>query len=100
LTFGYPGISPVVSANATTNAIVWAHENTTPAVLHAYDASNLAHELYNSNQATASRDQFGVGNKYITPTVAGGKVFVGTTSSVAIFGLLHSQQSLRAASPR
>lgn len=88
-TFGYPGTSPVVSANATTNAIVWAHENTTPAVLHAYDASNLAHELYNSNQATGGRDQFGTGNKYITPTVAGGKVFVGTTGSVAIFGLLH-----------
>ena len=88
-TFGYPGTSPVVSANATTNAIVWTHENTTPAVLHAYDASNLVHELYNSNQATSGRDQFGAGNKYITPTVAGGKVFVGTTNSVAIFGLLH-----------
>jgi outer membrane protein assembly factor BamB len=88
-TFGYPGTSPAVSANATTNAIVWAHENATPAVLHAYDASNLAHELYNSSQATGSRDQFGTGNKYITPTIAGGKVFVGTTNSVAVFGLLH-----------
>jgi hypothetical protein len=101
-TFGYPGTSPAISANATANAIVWAHENATPAVLHAYDASNLAHELYNSNQATGSRDQFGTGNKYITPTVAGGKVFVGTTGSVAIFGLLNlqSQKSLRRASPR
>ena len=71
------------------NAIVWAHENTTPAVLHAYDASNLTHELYNSNQATGSRDQFGPGNKFIAPTVAGGKVFVGTTNTLAIFGLLH-----------
>jgi hypothetical protein len=70
------------------NAIVWAHENTSPAVLHAYDASNLAHELYNSNQATGSRDQFGPGNKFIAPTVAGGKVFVGTTNTLAIFGLL------------
>jgi hypothetical protein len=88
-TFAYPGTSPVVSANGTTNPIVWAHENATIAVLHAYDASNLAHELYNSNQATGSRDQFGTGNKFITPTVAGGKVFVGTTNSVGIFGLLH-----------
>jgi len=35
-----------VSANGTSNGIVWAHENTSPAVLHAYEASNLAHELY------------------------------------------------------
>jgi hypothetical protein len=88
ISFAYPGASPVVSSNATTNAIVWAHENTTPAVLHAYDASNLAHELYNSNQASGSRDQFGPGNKFIAPTVAGGKVFVGTTNTLAIFGLL------------
>jgi hypothetical protein len=86
--FAYPGASPVVSASGTANAIVWAHENTTPAVLHAYDASNLAHELYNSNEATGGRDQFGPGNKFIAPTVAGGKVFVGTTNTLAIFGLL------------
>jgi hypothetical protein len=86
--FTYPGTAPSVSANGTTNGIVWAHENASPAVLHAYDATNLAHELYNSNQAAANRDQFGAGNKYITPTVADGKVFVGTTNAVAVFGLL------------
>jgi hypothetical protein len=86
--FTYPGTAPSVSANGTTNGIVWAHENTSPAVLHAYDATNLAHELYNSNQAAGNRDQFGAGNKYITPTVADGKVFVGTTNAVAVFGLL------------
>jgi hypothetical protein len=75
-----------VSANGTSNAIVWAHENSNPGVLHAYTA-NLATELYNSTQAVGSRDQFGAGNKFITPTVADGKVFVGTTSSVAVFGL-------------
>ena len=68
------------------NGIVWAVENTTPSVLHAYDASNL-HELYNSNQA-GSRDQLGAGNKFITPTIVNGKVFVGTTNSVEVFGLL------------
>jgi hypothetical protein len=87
--FPYPGTAPSVSANGTANGIVWAHENTNPAVLHAYDASNLAHELYNSNQAPAARDQLGPGNKFITPTVADGKVFVSSGESVAIFGLLH-----------
>ena len=86
--FTYPGTAPSVSANGTANGIVWAHENSSLAVLHAYDAANLAHEIYNSNQAAGNRDQFGTGNKYITPTVADGKVFVGTTNSVAVFGLL------------
>jgi len=66
---------------------VWAVENNTPAVLHAYDATNLATELYNSNQA-GSRDQFGPGNKFITPVVGNGKVFVGTPTGIAEFGLL------------
>ena len=86
--FAYPGTFPVVSANGAANAIVWAYENTSPAVLHAYAAGNLATELYNSNQASNGRDQFGAGNKYIAPVVADGKVFVATTNSVAVFGLL------------
>ncbi|HTV78058.1 MAG TPA: hypothetical protein VMF03_07360 [Steroidobacteraceae bacterium] len=86
--FEFPGTSPVVSANGTANAIVWAYENSNPAVLHAYDATNLSHELYNSNQAANGRDQFGAGNKFIAPTVVNGKVFVATTNSVGVFGLL------------
>jgi hypothetical protein len=86
--FTYPGTFPVVSANGTANAIVWAYENTSPAVLHAYAAGNLATELYNSNQASNGRDHFGAGNKYIAPVVADAKVFVATTNSVAVFGLL------------
>jgi len=70
------------------SAIVWAHENSDPAVLHAYDAANLAHETYNSAQAAGNRDRFGAGNKFITPTIAGGKVFVGSAAGVAVFGLL------------
>ena len=85
--FGYPGATPSVSANGTSNGIVWAVENSSPAVLHAYNASNL-NELYNSNQASGGRDQFGAGNKFITPTIVNGKVFVGTTNGVAVFGLL------------
>jgi hypothetical protein len=87
--FGYPGTTPSVSSNGTENGIVWAAENTSPAVLHAYDATNLAHELYNSNQASGGRDQFGAGNKFIVPTIANGRVYVGTTNGVGVFGLLH-----------
>jgi outer membrane protein assembly factor BamB len=88
-TFGYPGTSPAVSANGTSDGIIWAHENSDPAVLHAYDASNLGHELYNSSQAAGGRDHFGAGNKFITPMIADGKVFVGTQGGVAVFGLLN-----------
>jgi len=85
--FGYPGASPTISANGTSNAIVWAAENTSPAVLHAYDATNLARELYNSNQAANGRDSFAAGNKFIAVSVADGKVFLGTVNSVGVFGL-------------
>jgi hypothetical protein len=87
--FPYPGATPAISANGTSHAILWAAENSNPAVLHAYDAGNLATELYNSNQASGGRDQFGSGNKFITPTVINGKVYVGTTTGVGVFGLLH-----------
>ena len=55
-------------------------------MLHAYDATNLTHELYNSSQAAGGRDHFGAGNKFITPIIADGKVFVATPDSVAVFG--------------
>jgi hypothetical protein len=85
--FSYPGATPSVSANAGQNGIVWAVENTNPAVLHAYNARTLL-EIYNTNQAAMSRDHFGAGNKYITPTIVNGKVYVGTTKGVGVFGLL------------
>lgn len=87
--FPYPGATPSISADGPSNGIVWASENSATAVLHAYDATNLSDELYNSNQAANGRDQFGSGNKFITPTVANGKVYVGTTNGVGVFGLLH-----------
>ena len=88
-TFGYPGTAPAVSANGSANGIVWAYENAgSGAVLHAYNAGDLATELYNSTQAANSRDSIGAGNKFITPTIADGKVFVATTNGVAVFGLL------------
>jgi hypothetical protein len=87
--FGYPGATPSISANKTSNAILWAAENGGAAVLHAYDATNLSRELYSSNQAAGGRDQFGAGNKFITPMITNGKVCVGTTNGVGVFGLLH-----------
>jgi hypothetical protein len=84
--FVYPGATPSVSANGVSNGIVWATDNTTPIVLHVYSVTNLALESYNSNQA-GSRDQFGVGNKFITPTIASARVYVAGTNSVGVFGL-------------
>ena len=88
--FGYPGAMPSVSAHGSRNGIVWASENGQQAMLHAYDANDLANELYNSNEAASGRDHFGAGNKFITPMIAQGKVYVGTTDGVGVFGLLHN----------
>ncbi len=85
--FEYPGTIPSISSNKTEDGIVWASENANPAVLHAYNANTLQ-EIYNTNQAANGRDQFGVGNKFITPLIANGKVYVGTTNGVGVFGLL------------
>jgi hypothetical protein len=88
--FPYPGTTPSISANGTQNGIVWALESNTSdaAILYAYDATNLATELYNSNQAANGRDSFGNGNKFVTPLIVNGKVYVGTPTGVAVFGLL------------
>ncbi len=85
--FTYPGATPSISSNGNTNGIVWAVENAGTAVLHAYDATNLARELYNSNQAANGSDQFGGGNKFIAAVIVSGRVYVGTPTGVAAFGL-------------
>jgi hypothetical protein len=89
-TFQHPGPTPTISANGAQNGIVWALDSslTSPGILHAYDPTNLAHELYNSTQAANGRDSFGNGNKFITPLIVNGKVYVGTQTGVAVFGLL------------
>src|SRR5580658_760522 len=79
--FNYPGTTPSVSANGLTNGIVWTIEHSDPDdVLHAYNARNLANELYNSNQARNNRDQFGTASHFGTPTIVNGKVYVGTVN--------------------
>lgn len=88
--FGYPGTTPSISANGTSSGIVWAIENGSTGVLHAYDASNLATELYNSN-TNSGRDAFSTNteDKFVTPLIANGKVYVGTPNAVVVFGLLN-----------
>lgn len=84
--FGFPGSTPSISASGSTNGVVWALDNSPyctngslgcgPAVLHAYDASNVAQELWNSSWSSADRAGYAV--KFVVPTVANGKVYVAT----------------------
>jgi uncharacterized protein (TIGR03437 family) len=86
--FGELGSAPAVSANGSANGIVWVVGSGAGGGLHAYDASNLANELYNS-QMNATRDALGSFVKFSVPTVANGKVYVGTSNSLTVFGLLN-----------
>lgn len=109
--FGYPGASPVVSSLGATNGIVWVidsfmHGTPTggywqngkpspwpasksgPAVLHAYNALDLTQELWNSAMADNNRDHAGHAVKFTVPTVANGKVYVGTQTELTVYGLL------------
>ncbi|MFN7996493.1 MAG: hypothetical protein U0Q18_22970 [Bryobacteraceae bacterium] len=87
--FGYPGPGISVSANGTTAGIVWVLDSQAwgsggAAVLHAYDATNLSRELYNTK--AKPRDQLGPAVKFAVPTIANGKVYVGTGNSLAVLG--------------
>ena len=92
--YSYPGATVSISANGLMNAIVWAIETQgqvqggAAAVLHAYDATNVSTELYNSNQA-GSRDVPGPAVKFSVPTIVNGKVYMGTQTDVDVYGLLH-----------
>jgi chitobiase/beta-hexosaminidase-like protein len=97
-TLGFPGAHPVISANGSANAILWALESDNysmsgpsgPAVLRAYDATNLSGgEIYNSNKNQAS-DNPGGAVKFAVPTVANGKVYVGAEGVLSVFGELAS----------
>ena len=94
------GATPSVSANGTANAIVWAIDtsgyNSTPAIVHAYDAG-LSTELYNSTWAANSRDQADIAVKFSTPTIANGYVYVGGASSVTVYGMLAQKPAVSVA---
>ncbi|PYU91129.1 MAG: hypothetical protein DMG25_15470, partial [Acidobacteria bacterium] len=92
-TFLFPAVSPSVSANGTSNGILWLLDNAQFGgaccqVLHAYDATDLARELYNTNQAANGRDALGSGVKFTVPTVANGKVYVAGLGAITAYGLL------------
>ncbi|HEY3863647.1 MAG TPA: hypothetical protein VGO59_17365 [Verrucomicrobiae bacterium] len=88
--YPFPGATASISANGTSGGIAWMVERpdpTDPAILVADDAENVANEIYNSSQAGV-RDQLSAGVKYAVPTVANGKVFVGSHLALSVFGLL------------
>lgn len=109
--FGYPGPTPSVSSRGASNGIVWALDTglygfaspnvpencyqvpppaacSGPAILHAYSATNLAAELWNSSMAANNRDAAGNAVKFVPPTIANGKVYVSTRTKVDVYGLL------------
>lgn len=97
-TFQFPGPTPAVSSQGASAGIVWAADVSTygvpsffdlgPAVLHAYDATNLGTELWNSSQAAGNRDLAGNAVKFSVATVANGKVYLGTRTEIEVYGLL------------
>jgi hypothetical protein len=100
--FAFPGASPVISANGTTGGIMWAVNSQEwkpggPAILYAFDATNLGHELYDSNQFSA--DRAGPAVKFVVPTVANGSVYVGTQTQLDVYGLLPGGRSHSSATP-
>jgi hypothetical protein len=90
ISYAYPGGALAISANGTSNGILWAVEkrSTAAGALHAYDARNLAVELYNSDQAPAGRDALDAAAKFSIPLVVNGKVFVASEGRLTVFGLL------------
>jgi len=84
--FGYLPGSPSISASGNQNGIVWIPDRNAN-LLHAYDATTLSTELWNSGQKAGGADNLGAVVKFAPPTIANGEVFVGTTSSLVIYGL-------------
>lgn len=86
---GLRGGHTVVSANGTQNAIVWMYQKRIgdQAVLHAYDATNVSRELWNSN-INGARDGMGTGSSFGVPVVVNGRVLAAYGKAVAVYGKL------------
>jgi hypothetical protein len=91
--FTDPGATPTISADGAKNGIVWVIETKTwdgrnrPAVLHAYDATDVSKELYNTEE-NGARDRPATALRFTIPTVANGRVYIGTKNQVAVYGIL------------
>ena len=104
--FPFPGAQPTISANGDQDGIAWAvdthlrgeRSDLGPAVLHAYDARDLSHELWNSG-ATGQRDLAGDAVKFIVPTIANGHVYVGTQFRLNVYGEYPDDGRLPSAAP-
>jgi hypothetical protein len=101
--FGFGTGTPVVSANGTSDGIVWLLGNSAAGdkccqVLYAFDATNLSTLLYKSNQAAGNRDVPGGAVKFTAPVIANGKVYVGSQLQVSAYGLIASTKSTLTAS--
>lgn len=101
------GASPVVSANGTRDSIVWLIQTKAwnewgadkPAVLRAYEAANVAHELYDSEQ-NPTRDRAGLAVRFTLPTIANGRVYLPAKREVTVYGLLPPSVPTPSSSPR
>jgi uncharacterized protein (TIGR03437 family) len=91
ITFDYPGCVPSISSNGTSNGVVWTLDYSR--TLRAFDASNVANQLYNSNQ-NSDRDVLDSYVRFSVPTVANGKVYAGTQTSLTVYGLLNPASTL------
>jgi outer membrane protein assembly factor BamB len=89
--FGYPGATPIISSNGNSNGIVWALENL-GGVLHAFSATDLSSELYNSTQAPNGRDLAEHGLQFFAPMVVNGKVYFAAHGHLYGYGLLSKAQ--------
>jgi hypothetical protein len=88
---GYPGPTPSISSNGNSSGIVWdvlssAYNSGGSAVLLAHNASNVSNTLYSSNQ-NFSRDNPGQATKFVVPAITNGKVYVGTSNFLSVYGL-------------